>query len=256
MDRLGDHCDELVHALTRPEAFASTANGTWLAERYQEIVPAILPDVLMCLETGQPLAASSVEAIKRSAGSTYPAELPLRTVLHGGIPALRVFTAFLQTHHSGMSAARMATLLGRASLVATELGACWASSWARADADPRVTSATTQESSAEDAGGTDAREAEPEALRPLDVVPVPGRLDQPDLDMVLLAAQGQSNEEIAKEMDYSPQAVKWHLGRIMRNWKVRNRTSLVAAALLRGVIRPRPGLNRHRRTAPDTDVRD
>ncbi|XTR53361.1 LuxR C-terminal-related transcriptional regulator [Pseudarthrobacter sp. So.54] len=69
--------------------------------------------------------------------------------------------------------------------------------------------------------------------------------------MVLLAVQGQSNEKIAQETDYSPQAVKWHLGKLMRDWNVRNRTGLVTAALLRGVIRPRPSPGREHLARPD-----
>lgn len=256
MDQLSDHCEELVQALTRADVFAPTSEGVWLAERYREIVPAILPDVLKCLDSGEPLAATSVDAVRRSATSICTAEIPLRTVLHGGVPALRVFTAFLQSHHSVITAARMATLLGRASLVATELAACWAASWARADlrsssawdSSAEALEATTTPSGNTTPSGKGAPAAEANG-RLLALVPVPGQLEQPDLDMVLLAAQGQSNEEIAQETDYSPQAVKWHLGRLMRDWKVRNRTSLVTAALLRGVIRPRSGLDL-RRPAP------
>jgi DNA-binding NarL/FixJ family response regulator len=260
MDQLRDHCEELMEALTCTDTFASTADGVWLSERYLEIVPAILPDVLRCLDTGDPLAATSVEAVRESATSILTAEVPLRTVLHGGVPALRVFTAFLQSHQSVMTAAHMATLLGRASLVATELAACWAASWAKEF--ERTTSPERSGDGAihEDPLETTAGPAGAITTAPsrsdnvLAVVPVPGQLEQPDLEMVLLAAQGQSNEEIAKQTDYSPQAVKWHLGRVMRDWKVRNRTSLVTAALLKGVIKPRPALISRRPSAPSSKL--
>ncbi|MGX9899497.1 response regulator transcription factor [Arthrobacter sp. SA17] len=54
--------------------------------------------------------------------------------------------------------------------------------------------------------------------------------------MVALLAAGRSNEQIAEALDYSPQAVKWHLARIMRSWKVGNRAALVSVAFLRGAL--------------------
>ncbi|WP_055766546.1 helix-turn-helix transcriptional regulator [Arthrobacter sp. Leaf234] len=262
MDQLSDHCEELVEALTRTDVFAATAEGVWLSERYREIVPAILPDVLRCLDTGDPLASTSVEAVRQSARTMLTADVPLRTVLHGGIPALRVFTAFLQSRHSLIPAARMATLLGRASLVATELAACWAASWAKGVERPSDTGSCRDGNSPESAPkrvSVPAARSSPVAIgadEVLAVIPVPGQLEQPDLDMVLLAAQGRSNEEIAQKTDYSTQAVKWHLGRVMREWKVRNRASLATAALLKGVIRPRPALTRTRFHDPSSEPLD
>lgn len=69
--------------------------------------------------------------------------------------------------------------------------------------------------------------------------------------MMRPAVQGQSNEGIAKETDCSPQPVKGHLGKLMRDWNERNRTGLVTAARLRGVVRPRPGLRREHLARPD-----
>lgn len=68
---------------------------------------------------------------------------------------------------------------------------------------------------------------------------VPGSVAGPVLEMIALVASGRSNEQIAGETDYSPQAVKWHLARLMRLWKVDNRASLVAVALVRGVLSAR-----------------
>jgi DNA-binding CsgD family transcriptional regulator len=256
---LVDNSSELEAALLKPHNFEPSPSGQWLAERYQEIVPLILPDVLNCLDTGEPLSRDSVAVVRGSAEATIIAEVPLRTVLHGGIPALRVFTAFLQPHHSHLSTADLSTILGRASLVATELAACWAQAWSelRRSTTPvpeplaatqQTTSSTTSPPHTNDtsdtngSAGSKGPEESDGAAVSLDLVAVPGHLDSGDLNMVLLAAQGHSNEEIAVATAYSPHAVKWHLGRVMRLWKVRNRASLITTALLRGALRPRPAL--------------
>lgn len=233
MGFLLDHVSELETALLQPRNFDGSANGQWLAERYREIVPIILPDVLRCLDNGEPLTCGSIAALRESAQNTIAANVPLLTVLHGGIPALRVFTAFLQPHHSSLSAAELSMILGRASLVATELAACWTHAWSGAapvPAQPLPPAAPEAE------GGAAVPDTVP------DLVAVPGQLEGADLKMVLLAAQGHSNEEIARATDYSPHAVKWHLSRAMRTWNVRNRASLITTALLRGALRPRPKL--------------
>lgn len=239
MGFLVEHCSELESSLLHPQNFEHSPSGQWLAERYREIVPVILPDVLHCLDTGEPLAPRSVAAVRTSAEGILAGRVPLHTVLHGGIPALRVFAAFLQPHHSRLTSAELASILGRASVVATELGACWAHAWSSAPSRAASTAASTAGSS-EPAAGVPAG-ADTEVHVP-DLIAVPGHLDDADLDMVLLAAQGRSNEEIAQATAYSPHAVKWHLGRAMRTWNVRNRASLITTALLRGALRPRTRL--------------
>ena len=229
MGFLLNHREELESALLRPQNFDASPSGQWLAERYREIVPEILPDVLHCLDTGQPLTNGSVAAVRESAQNIIAANVPLLTVLHGGIPALRVFTAFLQPHHPRLSRSELSKMLGRASLVATELGACWAQAW----------STTPSVAERPYSGAAPLLDAENDPAAALDLVAVPGYLEGADLEMIRLAAQGQSNEEIGRATDYSPHAVKWHLGRAMRAWNVRNRASLITAALLRGALRPR-----------------
>ena len=243
MGFLVEHCSELESSLLHPQNFEHSPSGQWLAERYREIVPVILPDVLHCLDTGEPLAPRSVAAVRTSAEGILAGRVPLHTVLHGGIPALRVFAAFLQPHHSRLTSAELASILGRASVVATELGACWAHAWSSAPSraashtgSAAVSAAGSSEPAADVPAGADTEVHVP------DLIAVPGHLDDADLDMVLLAAQGRSNEEIAQATAYSPHAVKWHLGRAMRTWNVRNRASLITTALLRGALRPRTRL--------------
>ncbi|WP_235436406.1 LuxR C-terminal-related transcriptional regulator [Arthrobacter sp. RIT-PI-e] len=255
MGFLVDRSSELETALLQPQNFEPTHSGQWLAQRYQEIVPLILPDVLNCLDTGEPLSRNSVEVVRGSAQAVIVADVPLRTVLHGGVPALRVFSAFLKPHHSHLSTAELSTILGRASLVATELAACWAQAWSELH---RSGTPSTEVSAVPPRGtrgvkNADAGATDDSVATPLDLVPVPGHLDGGDLNMVLLAAQGHSNQEIAHATAYSPQAVKWHLGRVMRLWNVRNRASLITTALLRGALRPRPALTSAPRPTPSVD---
>lgn len=65
------------------------------------------------------------------------------------------------------------------------------------------------------------------------------QLDEVDARMLELAARGHTNLEIARRLRYSRQAVEWHLGRLMRHWRVRNRASLVAEGFARGALSAR-----------------
>lgn len=51
-----------------------------------------------------------------------------------------------------------------------------------------------------------------------------------------LAAEGHSSKRIADELHYSEQTVTYHLGRLMREFGVPNRTALIAVAVRRGLI--------------------
>ena len=51
-----------------------------------------------------------------------------------------------------------------------------------------------------------------------------------------LAAQGYSTRQIAQDLHYSDQAVTYHLGRMMRQFGVTNRTALIAVAVHRRAI--------------------
>ncbi|KNC20506.1 hypothetical protein AC792_00280, partial [Arthrobacter sp. RIT-PI-e] len=239
MDRLSDHCEELHAALTREENFEKTPGGQWLAGTYHDIVPAVLRNVLHSVDTGESLNPSIIETIRYSAASTT-AHVPLHTALHGSLPAIKVFAAFLRTHHTMIPAQRMALLLSRASIIAVELSGYWITTWTTTNNTPSglpttpspAPSAVHPSTHPKEALTTNTAKTTKTAktaktakttgmVDPVtDLVPVQGRLKQPDLDMVLLAAQGQSNNEIAKNTDYSTQAVTWHLGRTMRAWNV------------------------------------
>jgi DNA-binding CsgD family transcriptional regulator len=219
--RLADRVDELSAAMLVPERFRAIGeHGPWLLERYREILPTVLPDAIHSMETGARITPQSLAVIRGSAAAMRDSGVPLSVVLRGSIPALRVFGAFIQARETGLSPHDLTVLMGRAALIAGELGASWAEAWA-------------------DARGSDSvrhRDAEGESL---DFVAVPGTVGTPVLEMLALVASGRSNEQIAAATDYSPQAVKWHLARLMRQWKVENRASLVAVALVRGVLTAR-----------------
>jgi DNA-binding CsgD family transcriptional regulator len=222
---LVDNSKGLVASLTDKDNFEDSDGGIWLRERYAELVPIILVDVVTCVETQRGLSASTFVALRASARSVVAMNAPLPTVLSGGVPALHVFGAFLEANSEEINSLDRSAWLSRGSILALKIGAYWAEEWAHAQRTP-----------AEERAGKSLDPA-PGGTSHIDLVAVPGHLAQPALDMVLLAAQGQSNDQIARSTDYSPQAVKWHLGRAMRTWNVCNRASLIASALLRGAIR-------------------
>ena len=51
-----------------------------------------------------------------------------------------------------------------------------------------------------------------------------------------LAATGQTNMDIADELEVSVAAVKRHLANVMIKWNVQNRTKLAVEAIRRGMV--------------------
>lgn len=233
---LSAHLDELLAALLSPDLFragtedAPDASAVWLRDQYRAIAPAILPDVLRCLGSGCRLAPATREQVRDAARTMATVEVPMELVLRGGIPALRAFGAFVRAREDELSAEECSALLSRAALVAQELGACWGETWAAARADP--------------VGAPSPRHL-PDARLTIDdaTVELVARdqegIDDATADMVVLAASGRSNEQIAEATAYSTQAVKWHLSRLMRSWQVTNRSALIAAGFVRGVLTAR-----------------
>ena len=61
---LVDRLEELSAEMLAPERFRSLGvHGSWLLERYREIVPTILPDMLRSLESGASIDSASFEVI-------------------------------------------------------------------------------------------------------------------------------------------------------------------------------------------------
>ncbi|HEX6681921.1 MAG TPA: response regulator transcription factor [Candidatus Limnocylindrales bacterium] len=90
--------------------------------------------------------------------------------------------------------------------------------------DPAVAQGLLAEFAARPAPG-----ATPEAM---------SALTQREREVLILAAQGLSNEEIAATLVIGEATVKTHLGRVLMKLGVRDRTQAVVAAYRHGLIKP------------------
>ena len=217
---LAGHAADLTQVVFSAEMFDLAAGGVraaharWLLERYREIVPIVLPDALRSIGTGESLSEASLQCIRSSARSVRHTQIPVSVALRGAVPALRAFGAFCQSIGSSMSLAETTVVMSRAGLVAHELGACWMEVWNAPETD---------------------HDAERSKISVVAVTGAAGAED-PAIGMVAMVAAGQSTEQIAAATAYSPQAVKWHLGRLMRRWNAANRPALVSVAFRRGLL--------------------
>jgi hypothetical protein len=217
---LGHRTDDLVELLVDADLFDHTPHGDWLRERYAEIVPVVLPDVMRCVGSGH-LSETSRACVRASADAHRSMDLPFSVTLRGGVPALRAFGALVQSFDPALTVTETTVLMGRAALIAQELGACWVEAWQAPEPMPD--------------------EQVPDGRQPVAIVAkVPVADDaaesSPVFGMVAMAAEGASTEQIAAATAYSTQAVKWHLARLMKTWRVANRAGLVGAAFARGIL--------------------
>jgi len=215
---LSQNADDLIRAVTAPGLFGAVgaAHAGWLRARYLEIVPIVLPDALHCIETGDRLSAASRACVGASARALRGTDVSLTVALRGGVPAMRAFSAVVESLDLRLSAREMTVVMGRAALIAQELAAYWVECWRESDGGNDVDGSSLHiEAHGQETDGDEA---------------------DPAIEMVALAAAGQSTEQIAVATAYSTQAVKWHLGRLMKKWKVGNRSSLVAVGILRGAL--------------------
>jgi DNA-binding NarL/FixJ family response regulator len=80
--------------------------------------------------------------------------------------------------------------------------------------------------------------AEPEApAEPIERLAV---LTAREREVMVLAAEGRSNAEIARDLVLSPLTVRTHIQRAMTKLHARDRTQLVVIAYRTGLVRPRP----------------
>ncbi|MBC7761127.1 MAG: hypothetical protein H7201_04890 [Candidatus Saccharibacteria bacterium] len=173
--------------------------------------------------------------------SALDPQAKLAVVLRGSLPALRVFALVMSTA-SIKNPSIIGLAMARASLVAQELATCWTEAWDH-HRTRQILSAPTEVPAVSShlitVPLTPETSAPPVVETTLDLVAQSPSLDDIETTMLTLAAYGLSNEEIARKMSYSKQAVVWHLSRLMKAWKAPNRTALVSLAFVRGVIRSR-----------------
>ncbi|WP_439692542.1 helix-turn-helix transcriptional regulator [Curtobacterium sp. SP.BCo] len=242
---LDERCPEFEELLLAPPLHGIRPDGhDWLRQRYEEIVPLVLPAALRAVEHGEPVDRECLARLRTvAAASAGDPRVDVSVVLRGALPAIRVFALVMHTATRGRSvspdhAARTMLAMSRASLVAHELGSCWAEAWARERRRPVA------------APAAQAAPAAAVTTGEIDLVAGAPGLDETEERMLALAAHGLSNEQIAKETSYSRQAVAWHLGRLMRSWKAPNRTAMVSVAFVKGWIRSRCAPRAAARTWP------
>lgn len=264
---LGLGIDERAEEFTRllldaPHDDVQGTGREWLRRRYEEIVPLVLPSALTSVEHGEPLDPACIEALRAVAvESADEGRGDVSVVLRGARPALRVFAVVVQTV-SLDQVDRAVLAMSRASLVAQELGSCWAEAWwARRVALGKEASGTAPDLSAaamgESPGPVVAGPVGVETAEDLQLVARAEHLDVEDERMLELAARGLSTAEISTETAYSRQAVAWRLGRLMKSWRAPNRTALVAFAFAKGWLAPPgDGPRRRRPTRGDGDADD
>jgi len=246
---LPDRVDDFARLLQNPSFSDVRDDGqAWLQHCYAEIVPLVLPAALHAVESGEPLPAECLRALRAvAAGSASDTDVQLSVILRGALPALRVFAAFM--HETAPADPRQTVLaMARATRVAHELGSCWVEAWSDARAvkrhlvpEPLPTPAPAPSASVTGAPRTSVTGGPAASVTALDggsieLVAVDPTLTDAEARMLTLAAYGHSNDHIARATSYSRQAVGWHLSRIMRAWKTPNRTALVALAFVKGVL--------------------
>lgn len=243
--RLPDRVDDFARLLQNPSFSDVRDDGqAWLQRCYAQIVPLVLPPALHAVESGEPLPAECLSALRAvAAGSASDTDVQLSVILRGALPALRVFAAFM--HETAPADPRQTVLaMARATRVAHELGSCWVEAWSDARAAkgylapepaPEAAPASARASAASVAGRPAASVTALDGGS-IELVAVDPTLSDAEARMLTLAAYGHSNDHIARATSYSRQAVGWHLSRIMRAWKTPNRTALVALAFVKGVL--------------------
>ncbi len=174
--------------------------GRAAAGPLRAVVSRLVPRTLSAMETGRLLTGPELCLIRVHAARLARAGVALPGPLLCVGPALAVFADAVTGDALGLPDAVKPAVLARAAALTHQMSVTIAAAWA-------------------------------------DVAPLPEEdLEPQDRDMLGLLACGRSTAEIARATAYSPQAVAWRLGRLMRRWDVTNRPALVAAAYDRGVL--------------------
>jgi DNA-binding CsgD family transcriptional regulator len=163
-----------------------------------------LPVALDCMRRGVQPDPAVLLPITVSSADRAREGTPLLVLLAMVRGAIGAFSGFVIAQAGPRRLAAAVVVIGRAATVSHDL--------ARAATDGY-------------AAATDRYIAPPLSEAP---PPVIGTLPR---QVLQLAAQGRSTKEIARALQYSEQAVTYHLGKLMEQFGVPNRTALVARAV-------------------------
>lgn len=175
--------------------------GRSAAAPLRAVVSRLVPRTLQAMETGRLLTGPELCLVRVHAARLARAGVPLPGPLLCVGPALAVFADAVTGDALGLPDAVKPVVLARAAALTHQMSVAIVAAWADV------------------------------------AVPAPEEdLEPQDREMLALLAEGRSTSGIARATAYSPQAVAWRLGRLMRRWDVTNRPALVAAAYDRGVL--------------------
>lgn len=164
---------------------------------------ALVPVALECIASGTKPGEEKLYPVRLSARRVLSEGIPASVTLTGVSAAMARFTSVVARHAAPHDASAVLTVVGRASLLIQLFMTVFVS----------------------------GSESEPRGR--------PGWWpEQPPVakDSLRLVARGYSTAGIAQELNYSEQAITYHLGNLMRRFGCSNRTELVGRAYEAGVI--------------------
>ena len=192
------------------EELADAVMGA-VPERYREVTDRecrplcrqLVPVALECVASGSVPDEELLHPIRLSARRTLARGIPASVTLTGIRAAMARFTSIVARHAAPHDASAVVVLMGRAAVLLQLFMTVFVSG---SESDPR---------------------GRPEWWA-----------DQPPVakDSLRLVARGLSTAEIAQELNYSEQAITYHLGNLMRRFGCSNRTEMVSRAHEAGVI--------------------
>lgn len=164
---------------------------------------ALVPVALECIALGTTPSEEDLHPIRLSARRVLSDGIPASVTLTGVRAAMARFTSIVARHAAPHDASAVLTVVGRASLLIQLFMTVFVSG---SESDPRGRPGWWPE--------------QPPVAR----------------ESLRLVARGYSTAEIARGLNYSEQAITYHLGNLMRRFGCSNRTELVGRAYEAGVI--------------------
>ena len=180
-------------------------------ERYREatdrecrpLCRTLVPVALGCIARGTKPSEEDLYPIRLSARRVLSEGIPASVTLTGIRAAMARFTSIVARHAAPHDASAVLTVVGRASLLIQLFMTVFVSG---SETDPRGRPGWWPE--------------QPPVAK----------------ESLRLVARGHSTAEIAQELNYSEQAITYHLGNLMKRFGCSNRTELVGRAYEAGVI--------------------